>query len=284
MKICAIDTNDKNWASLHDDVLIYTSQEFTLEYMENNSFSEGKEEQILLVIVHESSVSETLLNNLRNEVNDQILPYIMIVSSDPLDGVIDKNGKTCESVIPFKNNFDLGTISHQFKQLISSLNNIDTSINKESNTQRIKTWNDWNRMELNRIIPSIYILCQGYLIVHALHLQDIEYSLEVKQALYLMNWNIRIKESEFPRIDIEEINKKVLDVKSQVWWRKCLDDKQTDSIHQLEFRIKQEWDSYDTCKDSHLSQLLRVIYDEKNIQIFPELVANAYCDIYKHLN
>lgn len=125
-----------------------------------------------------------------------------------------------------------------------------------------------------KLLNTISVLCQGYLITNASFLSERELNIII--SMISIDLSELLNNLKFHDADL---NDKISYVREASWWRKCLGD----DYNHIRCKIKREWESCES-NCSGLTELLSVIYQpHKDEYISPELVCNTYHAICKHL-
>jgi hypothetical protein len=168
-KIYCIDEREdgkslKRWSSLDTRIVVFDDKKI---------IEDDKLNKALLLIIHKSATDEEFISKyLRN--TEHILPYVLLVSTDALDGKTIDNGKIHNSSIRLPNNSDLYKLSSKFTRLVESLHKISTDIHDLSAAkEREAAWHNWEMCNSDQILTALYILCQGYLLIDK---SEIKYS------------------------------------------------------------------------------------------------------------
>ena len=142
-------------------------------------------------------------------------------------------------------------------------------------TEKIEQWLDsHSNIEL---LPALFILCEGYLIIHAQFLLDLEvisqdYE-EIASALERRQWKRNFVQENGESWGLMNLGSKMEEVKKTRWWLTVLGDKE-----KLSSSLTEEWQIVDRNSDSlpkDLELLINMIAYQDEIQ-YPKIVCKAY--------
>jgi hypothetical protein len=285
MKICALDTKygtrwNKKWESLCSEILIYEPSTFESKYQSNNFLFDQENNKFLLLIIHQSVLSEQLLNRLKQGVDKQILPYIMIVSNQPLDGSISEDGKIHESSIALKNQTDLSYLSTNFNDLVDCLKKIDASASIQSSiVQRVSAWNNWSIGAEPDIPIAVYILCQCYL--HLYYSQ----SNKPQETTHPQILELLKNQELFDRPSDDKFKT----AQSSNWWKEALSSKDSEDLSwgKIKSKGEKQWQSLIKAQDDRANvweDLISQINKEEDVEISFENVETYYLKMHTILS